>query len=361
MAKILIIEDDIGVIENLYQIFKLNNYEVFTAQNGRLGVEQAMKFMPDIIVCDIMMPEMDGYQVLKTLRSEPSTFGIPFLFLTAKAEKADQRYGMELGADDYITKPFGNSEIINAVESRLTKHQQVKVFYEAKLDDLRQTITSAIPHELRTPLNSILGFAQMLRKNYKNLNENDIHHMLDNIYESGERLLRLVLNYTFFTSLIDIPTDGSYRPFKTVAHSEFEIVQQAQSTSFEYKRDTDLIISTEDAPVSLYREHLIKVVEELIDNAFKFSDTETEVLISSKIKENFLELSVSNYGRGMTHEQISNIGAFTQFDRKDYEQQGSGMGLTIVAKLMEIYGGDLHIESEQDYKTIVTLKLPITK
>lgn len=359
MAKILIIEDDIGVIENLYQIFKLNNYDVYTAQNGRVGVEQAMKHLPDIIVCDIMMPELDGYQVLKTLRSEPATFGIPFLFLTAKAEKADQRYGMEMGADDYITKPFGNSEIINAVESRLTKHQQVKMFYETKLDDLRQTITSAIPHELRTPLNSILGFAQMLRKNFKNISENDINLMLDNIYESGERLLRLVLNYTFFTSLIDLPADGTYKPTKSVSHAEFEIVQQAQSTSFEYKRDSDLIITTEDAQVTLHREHLIKVVEELVDNAFKFSDPDTEVLLTSQKKNGFMEISVSNYGRGMTHEQISNIGAFTQFDRKDFEQQGSGMGLTIVSKLMQIYGGDLHIESEQEYKTTVIVKLPL--
>ena len=121
MKKILLIEDDTVLRENTAELLELAEYEVFTASNGCKGIDAARKNPPDVIVCDIMMPEMDGYQVLETLSDEPSTQGIPFIFLSAKTERKDVRKGMELGADDYITKPFQEEELIGAIESRLAR------------------------------------------------------------------------------------------------------------------------------------------------------------------------------------------------------------------------------------------------
>ncbi len=104
--KILIIEDNEDIRENLAEILELAGYESFTAENGKIGVEIAEKLMPDLILCDVMMPVLDGFGVLSILNKKPQTADIPFIFLTAKAEKADFRYGMNLGADDYITKPL---------------------------------------------------------------------------------------------------------------------------------------------------------------------------------------------------------------------------------------------------------------
>ena len=121
MKKILLIEDDVTVRENTAELLELSNYEVITASNGRLGVEKAKLNPPDIIVCDIMMPEMDGYGVLQELAKDEETDNIPFIFLSAKTEHKDIRKGMDLGADDYLTKPFEEEDLLSAIESRLAK------------------------------------------------------------------------------------------------------------------------------------------------------------------------------------------------------------------------------------------------
>jgi len=121
MKKILLIEDNQDVRENTAEILELANYEVITASHGKEGVEKAQKEKPDLIVCDIMMPELDGYGVLHILSKNDATAAIPFIFLTAKAERVDQRKGMNLGADDYLTKPFEDTELLDSIESRLKK------------------------------------------------------------------------------------------------------------------------------------------------------------------------------------------------------------------------------------------------
>lgn len=121
MHKVLLIEDDTAVRENTAEIIELSGYDVITAPNGKIGVSKAKENLPDIIICDIMMPELDGYGVLKELASDDSTKYIPFIFLSAKTEHKDIRKGMDLGADDYLTKPFEENELISALESRLAK------------------------------------------------------------------------------------------------------------------------------------------------------------------------------------------------------------------------------------------------
>ncbi|MBS1585929.1 MAG: response regulator [Bacteroidetes bacterium] len=121
MKKILLIEDNEEIRENMSEILEMSGYHVLTAPDGKEGVALAMEHKPDIIVCDIMMPVLDGYGVLHMLNKNPDTENIPFIFLTAKAERAEIRKGMELGADDYITKPFTGTELLNAIETRLRK------------------------------------------------------------------------------------------------------------------------------------------------------------------------------------------------------------------------------------------------
>lgn len=122
-TSILIIEDNVDIRESTAEILSLADYQVFTADNGKNGVELAMSHLPDIILCDIMMPELDGYGVLFMLSKNDQTAGIPFIFITAKSERTDVRKGMEMGADDYITKPFSEMELLNAIETRLRKKE----------------------------------------------------------------------------------------------------------------------------------------------------------------------------------------------------------------------------------------------
>ncbi len=138
--KVLIIEDNNDIRENVVEILELAGYEVFAASNGKTGVDLAQKNLPDIILCDIMMPELDGYGVLYMLNKNPQLAAIPFIFLTAKAERIDLRKGMEMGADDYLTKPFDDMELLNAIESRLKKKDSQEKFYSSTLDHLSNII-----------------------------------------------------------------------------------------------------------------------------------------------------------------------------------------------------------------------------
>lgn len=134
MKKILLIEDNPDVRENTAEILELADYEVTTAENGKAGIEKARELKPDLIVCDIMMPELDGYGVLYSLSKNPETAVIPFIFLSAKADKTDIRRGMTLGADDYITKPFDDMDLLQAVESRLKKNDLLQKEYDRSKD-----------------------------------------------------------------------------------------------------------------------------------------------------------------------------------------------------------------------------------
>ena len=136
--KVLLIEDNEDMRENTAEILELSNYEVETAENGKDGVKKAKKFLPDLIICDIMMPELDGYEVLHMLSKDDNTAGIPFIFLTAKSENADFRKGMNLGADDYITKPFEEMDLLNAVESRLKRTETFRKEYQSTLEGLHE-------------------------------------------------------------------------------------------------------------------------------------------------------------------------------------------------------------------------------
>ncbi len=139
-ARIQIIEDNDDIRDSIVEILELANYEVIAADNGKTGIELATQHLPDLILCDIMMPELDGYGVLYLLGKNPQTASIPFIFLTAKAERIDMRKGMEMGADDYLTKPFDDMELLNAVESRLNKKSKQEAFYSKSLESINGLI-----------------------------------------------------------------------------------------------------------------------------------------------------------------------------------------------------------------------------
>ncbi len=170
---ILIIDDNEDIRENTAEILSLGGYKTVTAENGKKGVEAALAQKPDLIVCDIMMPELDGYGVLHLLRKNPDTEGIPLIFLTAKAERSDLRKGMEMGADDYVTKPFEELELMNAIESRLRKQEVMQKMYEASGKGL-----SELANDLRAS-----GMIKFELDNYNS----ELYSKKQSIYSEGKR------------------------------------------------------------------------------------------------------------------------------------------------------------------------------
>jgi DNA-binding response OmpR family regulator len=143
MKRILVIEDNNEVRENIAELLELSNYEVISAPDGKVGVQKALESKPDLILCDVMMPELDGFGVLRILEKKVETADIPFIFLTARAEKADFRKGMSLGADDYITKPFDDVELLDAIEMRLKKSERIKTSFDGSFQGLNAFINEA--------------------------------------------------------------------------------------------------------------------------------------------------------------------------------------------------------------------------
>lgn len=364
MSKVLVIEDDINVRENILELLDNEGFSLIEAENGEIGVELAQAQIPDLILCDVMMPELDGYGVLKALRQNPTTVMIPLIFLTAKSDKTDFRQGMEMGADDYIIKPFTRAELLAAIACRLAKQTTIHQATQKKLDDLRNSIALSLPHEMRTPLNGILGFSQILMEESEYLDSNSIREMAESIYYSGERLFRLIQNFLMYAELEIIATNPQQLKVlqsKTTKFPTLELIDIITRKATKLGRKADLQISFYPCYVKISADRIAKIVEELIDNALKFSAPGTLIEIKSKVINNVLVLSFTDQGRGMTPAQIAELGAYRQFERKLYEQQGSGLGLTIVKRLVELHGGKLKIESQLQQKTLVQVKLPCSE
>lgn len=362
MAKILVIEDEESIRENILDLLEAENFEGIGAINGQVGIKLANEQIPDLILCDMMMPEVDGHGVLKALRSEPLTATIPFIFLTAKADKSDIRTGMELGADDYITKPCTPQELLKAIAIRLEKQKTISRQSQKTLDELRTNISMSLPHELRTPLNAIMGFSELILSEYQVLEESDILEMIGQIQTSGHRLYRLIQNFLLYAELEIAATNPEL--LKEMRNSEFSCVkslltQKARQQAKHANRVDDLQLNLHDSSVAIDSVRLAKIVEELLDNAFKFSLEGTPVVLSTLVENQTFILSVKDQGRGMTADQIAQLEAYRQFDRKIYQQAGLGLGLAIVQRLAELHGGKFKIESLPQQETIVCVSLPV--
>lgn len=362
--KYLII-DDSKYFRNIIK-FMLNKYqeniEIFEAENGKTGVQLALKHLPDLIICDIVMPELDGYGVLQALREHPTTQNIPFIFLSSRVDKADQRHGMELGADDYLTKPFTKEELLGAIAARLKKHELFYRQSQKELDELRDNLTHSLPHELHTPLAGILGLSRLILDVYQ-IEDPRVIDMIKMIYNSAQEIYRLTQNFLLYADLEIISKDPeqvtAIGSFKEGTFTEEIITRSASKISQKYQRENDLKLNLiTDRFVKISAPKLEKILEEILDNAFKFSQPGTPIEIKTDSDDAFWQLEVKDYGKGMSLSEIQRIGAYVQFQRKLYEQQGSGLGLIIAKRLTELYGGELIISSIPGEQTIVTIALP---
>ncbi|MDD2799219.1 MAG: response regulator [Bacteroidales bacterium] len=352
--KILVIEDEPILREEISEMLSFEGFDVYSAENGRVGLQTALIHRPDLILCDIMMPEMDGVELLKTIRENEAIRLTPFIFMTALAERENVRVGMELGADDYVTKPIGRADLLKAVETRIQKQQVFVQEKEEALNILRKTVVTRLPHELRSPLSGIIGFGQLLQDMAADLSTEDVADIGKEILSSGNRLLRLIENYLIFVQLELSKPDKT-----TLSEDRLESIidEAAYSTAQKHEKGDLLKITLENSCSLLISEQfLTKIIQELVDNAFRFSPSESEVsIIGSSVDESTYSLQILDKGRGFTIDQIAQIGAFMQFDRDKLEQQGAGFGLYIAKKMIELSGGEFKVVSEKEKGTTISL------
>lgn len=359
MKRILVIDDEEWLREMVKVALSQRGYDVIEAENGVVGVEVAQRTLPDLILCDVNMDKMNGFAALSALRNQPATASIPFILMTGLTDQAGMRYGMELGADDYLYKPFLVEALYAAVEARLKKAQTVRDEAEKKLADLRDNLSLMLPHELRTPLNGILAYGEILATEAPTLGATEVSEMGKVIHESGKRLERLVENFLIYAHIELLGADpqkiAALRQQRTAAPAAF-IQGRAQAQAQAANREADLELRVADLPLPLSEDHLGKILDELVQNAFKFSEPGTPVRVELQETPNALSLTVADQGRGFSTEHMTKVGAYMQFERKLHEQQGLGLGLSIAKRLTELHGGTLGIESLRGSHTLVTLR-----
>jgi two-component system sensor histidine kinase/response regulator len=364
VKKILIIDDEEWLREMIQLALRQRGYEVVEAHNGQEGIEKARAELPDLILCDVNMGKVNGYLTLAALRTEAPTAAIPFILMTGLADNAGMRHGMELGADDYLPKPFTTDVLYAAVEARLKKSQTVRDEAESKLRHLRDNISLMMPHEMRTPLNGIISNAELLAASAATLKPDDVAEMGQEILNSSQRLERLIENFLIYAQLELIAADPKNVNALRIGKTEQPVTiieKVARVQAGQASRLNDLKIAATNFSIPMSEEYFTKVVNELVQNAFKFSEADSPVHLSLAESFNGVEFSVHDQGRGFSTEQIQRIGAYMQFDRKMQEQQGLGLGLVISKRLAELHGGSLTIEGSIGSGTTVTIKLPKAK
>jgi two-component system sensor histidine kinase/response regulator len=362
MHKILIIDDEPAIRMFVSRALRKEGFEVIEADDGLAGVKLARTQQPSLILSDVRMTQVDGYTAVTILRLHPSTANIPCILMTGDADLQGMRHGMSLGADDYLPKPFNAETLLAAVRLHLKKRQAIEENTERKLAELRGNISTMLPHELLTPLNGILGLADLVIDDSSALPPEELVELVKGMRQCGRRLEHLIKNFINYTQIEVLAADGAkLAALRQTASADLgEAVEaRARQAAATWKRDADLILELAPASVAITEDHLHTILTELMDNAFKFSTPGTLVRAVVTPRDLDVLLAIQDQGRGMRPDDVSNLGAFNQFERRQYEQQGVGLGLIISRRLAEIYGGRLEIKSVPAKGTIVELILPL--
>ncbi|MBD2355618.1 hybrid sensor histidine kinase/response regulator [Tolypothrix sp. FACHB-123] len=373
MPSILVIDDDPDNFDVIETLLSEQNYLLHYAASGQQAIASLNLFQPDVILLDVMMPGMDGIEVCRQIKAMPQWQPVPIIMVTALTAKEDLARCLNTGAEDFISKP------VNAVELRARVHSMLRIkqqydkiqnlahiqansiqVLEKTLNQLRGNLAATLPHELNTPLHGIIGSLNLLMADLENMDMGEIRELVSWADESARRLEKLTQKLLIY---LEVELATQQKPISKPQSTKFSIVAIApplQSLARSLNRSHNLIFAIAEANVSISAEYLATILYELVDNALKFSQPGTEIKITSEVAPGMLNIYVHDWGRGMTAEQTSQIGAFIQFERKTYEQQGLGMGLNLVKKIVEGCGGEFSISSVYKQETTVNISLPIS-
>ncbi|MDX2257152.1 MAG: hybrid sensor histidine kinase/response regulator [Pseudanabaenaceae cyanobacterium bins.39] len=370
---ILVVDDEPNNFDVIETLLDNQGYYIYYASNGKEAIAGLDSYKPDLILLDVMMPDLDGITVCRMIKTSPKWHTVPVIMVTALNEKSDLANCLNAGADDFLSKPVNSIELRARVASMLRIKKQYDSIQslsnvrantisilEGTLSELRGNLASKMSHELNTPLNGIIGTIDLLNADLENMEMSEIREMLGWADESAHRLERLTKKFLIYLEL-EVAASSIKKPHK-VNHTKFEkilVESKLQTLANQQKRGDDLLLELEDAEIGISEDHLIMILQELFDNAMKFSAAGTPIKVTSQIMDNRFHLSLQDFGRGMTEEQISHIGAFMQFERKTYEQQGVGLGLKIVSRIVELANGKFSIASTCQEQTTVSIALPI--
>lgn len=366
-AKVLVVEDDLHLMEGIQEILELDGYEVVTAPSGVEGLEvlTSGKPFPDLIISDIMMPRMSGYEFFEAVRSETNWLSIPFIFLTAKGEKSDIRLGKAMGADDYVTKPFGAEDLLVAVSSKLERNKQLQSVLSKQIADIKRQILTILNHEFRTPLTYVVAYSDMLTRDADQLSLKEMRDFLKGVGSGADRLQRLVENFILLVELETGEVASTYSWRKRAIRDVTPIVKAAvkyhQSVLEARQQKVTIDIAETLSPFVGDQEYLSAALIRLLDNAIKFSSEDTTIEVRVyRDTDNRTTFEVRDYGRGIPADELEMIfNMFYQVNRPIYEDQGTGSGLAIVRGIAHVHNADITVYSVPEQGSTFRLHLPI--
>jgi signal transduction histidine kinase len=350
-SKILIVDDAIDTVELLRKRFHSEGYDTAEAYDGEEALKRVDEYTPDLVVLDVMMPKIDGYEVCRRLKADENKKYIPVLMLTAKGEIESKVKGLEIGADDYLAKPFDYKELSARVKSLLTiKSAREKLVEEEKSVALDKMMDE-VAHEIRNPLVSIGGFSKRV---YDRLPENDPNKKyLEMIMDEVSKLENMV------KLLIELKT-------MTVCYLECadvnDIIMEALAIYEKELADNGIVVKTElmDNPpcISGDREQLKVAISNLVKNSIEAMQESPKIIrITTSINDGRVMIEVSDTGKGIPKDKLKSI--FHPFyTSKIY---GPGLGLTFTLKIIQQHGGTISVNSEPGKGTTFTIRLPIRK
>jgi signal transduction histidine kinase len=368
--RLLVVEDDVHLLEGVQSVLEIEGYQVTIAENGaealKLLNDESLK--PDLIVSDIMMPHMDGLTFLNEVRKDPRWVSIPFIFLTARGEKADIHQGKRLGVDDYIIKPFDTEDLLVAVEARLRRHEALHEAQTSAVSAVKRSILNVLNHEFRTPLTYIVAYADMLNQpDAQDLSGEELISFLNGVNSGAMRLRRLVENFIQLVELESGDAERTYAARKSTVENVGEIfslaVQQLHAGLPDRPMNPILTEVAADLPrFEADAEFLRVALMQLIDNAVKFSPPMEPIHLGARAVDDEVLLSVTDRGRGISQAEKDRIwDMFYQINRPYYEDQGVGSGLAIVRGVARLHGGQVELDSELGKGSTFTLRLPIRR
>lgn len=365
-AKILVVEDDLHLLEGIRDILELDGYEVLIAENGlqALDIMREANPSPDLILSDIMMPRMDGIQFLKEMRKESRWLTIPFIFLTAKGEKADQHRGLRLGVDDYVVKPYDPADLLVKIESRLERHRKLNENHNTGMANLKRQILTMLNHEFRTPLTFVVAYSEMLNDaGIQKLSEEELMTYIKGIGIGADRLRNLIENFIMLVELETAEAEQTFKWRKTQITEIGLLFAEASKRVKEIDTGITALTTEIDGEIPIFEgdmDYLSLAISQLLHNAIKFSPPGAPIKLGARAESDHLVIWVQDEGRGIPPAEQANIWeSFYQINRSLHEDQGAGAGLAIVQGVARLHGGAVSMESEEGVGSTFKILLPL--
>lgn len=362
--QILVVEDQDLLLMAIRDVLEMEGYKVVTAGDGVEGLEVMRTFVPDLIIADISMPRMDGYRFFEAVHARPEWVPIPFIFLTARAEKEDRLKGKAMGAEDYLVKPFDPQELLVVVRSRIGRAEAIREATEGEFEELKQQIITLLSHELRTPLTSVYGYTELALEDAAELQSGEFQQYLVGIRRGADRLKNLVEDLLMIVRLDTGQLEREFRLLATTRDNLGEIITHTVSLFGMQAGRENIVLETDIAPnlppVLIYDSFFTDALGRLIDNAIKFSRNKGKrVTVSAKADDGWVEIAVTDEGVGIAPQGVTRLfERFRQINREKMEQQGIGLGLSIVKALITCMEGEVGVMSELGEGSTFMIRLP---